>query len=423
MKLDNIKVAIFDSELRTNFFPLTLTRPTFDLHFGTSSLLHRVESRLGVKADYLYVPDYLKMVVRENHISAKVNEPISQKCLVVNPLLGNSPELWKALEDALSRNESAIFVDESGSTAFALLDELRTEWVEKNFLKTGHPMRSILTEGESSVLLRHPWRLVDENSIEVARIYTSDKHGQTHLPSGPEIIGEKFSISPTAEIQRFVTLDSRNGPIIIQDNTRIESFTYLTGPCFIGKNVIIKSARLGHGSSVADSSRVAGEVEQSIISEYTNKSHEGYVGHSFIGSWVNLGALTTTSDLKNTYGEVKVSIDGKTVGTGSVKVGAYVADMAKTGIGSTITCGKSIGVSSHAMGNVQSNIPSFTMHSGTPRAREVEIYIDSAIETQRRMMKRRGVAISEAYISMIKSVFKLTKNDRLRQRVSKGRFR
>jgi glucose-1-phosphate thymidylyltransferase len=167
---------------------------------------------------------------------------------------------------------------------------------------------------------------------------------------------------------------------------------------------------------------VSGEIEQSIISNYTNKNHDGFVGHSIVGSWVNLGALTTTSDLKNTYGEIKVNVGGKQVNTGHNKVGAFIGDMAKTAIGTMISSGKSVGVSSFAMGAVTSDIPSFTISAGVPRSRVVEMYIDSAIETQRRMMSRRGIKISDAYISLIKSVFKMTKLDRSSHHVSKGKF-
>lgn len=423
MRSDNILLAVFESDLRENFFPLTLTRPTFDLPFGTHTLLGRIESRLGVKSDYLYVPDYLKTVAQENHPGTKLNEWISQRCLAISSLVSNSPQLWRALEKALSSKKTSLYVDESGRPVFAVLDELKPEWIHRNFPKAGFPARTVVQENELAALMYFPWNAVNDNGGEIERSYTMNERSLADTRSGGlETMGEKIAVSSGAEIQRFVTLDSRNGPIIIENNARIESFSYLTGPCFIGEGAVIKSGRVGHGSTISNFSRVAGEVDQSIISEYSNKSHEGYVGHSFVGRWVNLGALTTTSDLKNTYGEVKASIGTKTVKTGSDKVGAFIGDMAKTGIGTMITCGKSIGVSAHALGRVQSSVPSFTMHSDSTRASLVEIYIDSAIETQRRMMKRRGIAMSESYTSMIKKVFKLTKDDRRKQHVSKGKF-
>lgn len=423
MRLDNVKLAVFDSNARENFFPLTLTRPAFDLCFGTSTLLRRIEARLGLRVEYLCVPEYLAKLVKENHPGTSVNENISQRCLVINSLVSNQPEIWRSIEGALASNENSVFVDGSNSPVFAVLEEFKPEMIAKNFPRSKVPGRTVLQETKSPSLIRFPWMLINENALEIERSYTTKELVGTDLPSGPEKFGEKIIVSPGTEIQRFVTLDSREGPIMIGENARIESFSYLTGPCFIGSNVIVKSARIGHGSTISNHSRVAGEVEQSIISEYSNKSHEGYVGHSFIGSWVNLGALTTTSDLKNTYGEIKASVRGKTIKTGSVKVGAFLGDMAKTGIGTTITCGTSIGVSSYVLGEITSNIPSFTLYSDSSRVSTVEIYIDSAIETQMRMMRRRGVTTTENYIAMIKNVFKLTKEDRRKHKVSNGRFR
>ena len=376
-----------------------------------------------MEAEYLYVPDYLCKLARETHPRATVNENIPQKCLVINSLISNAPEVWRSIESAVMSGESAVFVDDSETPVYAVLDELKPEWISKNFPRSRAYRHRVISMTKSTSLMRYLWTLIDENAQEIERSYSSNRHFDVGLPSSCEKFGEKILVSPDTEIQRYVTLDSREGPIIISENARIESFSYLTGPCFIGKKAVVKSARVGHGSTISNNSKVAGEVEKSIVSEYSNKNHEGYVGHSFIGSWVNLGAQTTTSDLKNTYGEIKVSVGGKILKTGLVKVGAFIADMAKTGIGTTITCGKSIGVSSHVLGNVSSNVPSFTMHSDSPRLSAVEIYIDSAIETQKRMMSRRGIAVSEAYVSMIKNVFKLTGNDRRANRVSKGRFR
>lgn len=424
MKLDEVRLVAFESSLTTNFYPLTLTRPTFDLAFGTSTLLQRIEEKLGQKFEYLYVRDYIEDVVKNDHRNVRVNEPISEKCLAINPLVKDSPQIWSELERALTQNETTVFHDNTGVVVFALLDELSPEMIAKNWINYRSRKHLLTSQDLTPSVLRYLWDLVAQNSeairIGFARTYESRVK---NTPSSFEMLGDEFSIAPSAEIQRFVTLDSRSGPVIIDDNSRIESFSYITGPCYIGKNVTVKSARIGGGTSVLQSSRVAGEIDQSIISGYTNKNHEGFIGHSFIGSWVNLGALTTTSDLKNTYGEIKVRVGDKKVNSGSIKVGSFLADMAKTGIGTTITCGKSIGVSSHALGTVQTDIPSFTMYSGSPRSEAVEIYLDSAIETQRRMMKRRGVEISEAYVSMIKSVFRLTRNDRTKGRVSRRKFR
>ena len=414
---------VFESSLRTNFYPLSLTRPTFDLYFGTGTLLSRIEERVSSKATDLFVPEYLQGITQENHPDAKVNVGDSGRCLIVNSLIADRPEIWHAIEQAVTENTEIIFVDSSGVPLFGILEGITPKQVDREFRKQSIKTKHIESEIDDFALVRFPWVLVEQNGLAITTDFSGKYSDKQHAEGEFESRGNKFSISSMADIERYVTLDSRNGPIIIEDGVHVQSFSHLTGPCFIGKGSVVKSAKIREGTTIAEFCRVSGEIEQSIISNYTNKNHDGFVGHSIVGSWVNLGALTTTSDLKNTYGEIKVNVGKKQVKTGHNKVGAFVGDMAKTAIGTLINSGKSIGASAFALGIVTGDIPSFTIYSGLPKSRAVEMYIESAIETQSRMMSRRGIKISDAYISMIKSVFKMTKRDRLTSHVSKGKFK
>ncbi len=217
-------------------------------------------------------------------------------------------------------------------------------------------------------------------------------------------------------------MDSRHGPIIVDDLAVIQSQSHITGPCYVGEKSVIKSARVREDTSIGRECRVGGEVEASIISDYSNKNHDGFIGHSIIGSWVNMGALTTNSDLKNTYGEIRATVKSRDIKTGSVKVGCFIADMAKTSIGSLISSGNSIGVSSQVFGLVLENVPSFAMHAKSLQAESREIYIDSAIKTQQRMMERRGVTMTQSYSDMMKYVFEITSEDRAARGVRPGKF-
>ena len=422
MKLGNLRLAVFESSLRTNFYPLTLTRPAFDLSFGTGTLLSRIEERVSSKATDLFVPDHLQGTTQENHQDAKVNDSVSGKCLIVNSLIADRPEIWHAVEQTTVENSEILHVDSSGTLVFGILEETSPKLVQLTFKRARAKTKRIESEIDDLALVRFPWKLVEQNGLAITNDFSGRYSERQYAEGQFESRGSKFSVSSMADIERYVTMDSRNGPIIIEDGAHVQSFSHLTGPCFIGKGSVVKSAKIREGTTIAEFCRVSGEIEQSIISNYTNKNHDGFVGHSIVGSWVNLGALTTTSDLKNTYGEIKVNVGGKQVNTGHNKVGAFIGDMAKTAIGTMISSGKSVGVSSFAMGAVTSDIPSFTISAGVPRSRVVEMYIDSAIETQRRMMSRRGIKISDAYISLIKSVFKMTKLDRSSHHVSKGKF-
>jgi len=134
-------------------------------------------------------------------------------------------------------------------------------------------------------------------------------------------------------------LDAGNGPIVVERDALIEPHSFIAGPCWIGAGTHVLGGKLGGGVSLGPVCRVAGEVEESIFQGFANKRHHGFVGHSIVGAWANLGALTTTSDLKNNYGPVRVSIGGKVHDTGESKVGAFLGDHVKTAIGTLLTTG------------------------------------------------------------------------------------
>jgi len=418
-----MRLVVFESSLRANFRPLSLTRPTFDLNFGIGTLLSRIEQRVGNKASDLYVPEYLRDVTQEKHPEVKVNEEVSQKCLLVNALIGGRDEVWATIDQAVSENIDVLSFDSQRNLVFGIAEEANPDQFARKSKWSSSRAKPFVPEVDESALLRFPWKLVEENESAITEDFSRKYFDRQHFEGNCETRGSAFSISNDADLERFVTLDSRKGPIIIEDEAQIQSFSHLCGPCFIGKGSIVKSARIREGTTIGENCRVGGEVEQSIISDYSNKNHDGFIGHSIVGSWVNLGALTTNSDLKNTYGEIKVNLGKKQVRTGSVKVGVFIGDFAKTAIGVMIGSGKSIGASAQALGNVYDDVPSFTIYSGGPRNKAVEMYIDSAILTQKRMMARRGISMTGALETMMKSVFKMTRRDRTDHHVSKGKFK
>ena len=167
-----------------------------------------------------------------------------------------------------------------------------------------------------------------------------------------------------AKIHPMVVLDAEHGPIFIDVGAEIHPFSRIEGPCFIGRNTIVLGAKCREGNSIGPMCRIGGEVEESIIQGYTNKYHDGFLGHAYVGQWVNLGALTTNSDLKNDYSEVKVTLDGRTqISTGSNKFGALIGDHAKTSIGVMLNTGTYVGAMTLLVASgklLPKFIPSFT---------------------------------------------------------------
>jgi UDP-N-acetylglucosamine diphosphorylase/glucosamine-1-phosphate N-acetyltransferase len=420
--LNDSRIAICETSLRENFYPLTYFRPAADLFFGTQTLLSKIQNKIDTPVTDIFVPAYLKGRAREIHPKIAVNEHIPRKCVVINPLTLLNEEIWSFFQNALKEHGQFLVIDSSGNLVFGRLDEADPNLLGKSIkARRGIKIIQIPEKLDSECLIRYPWDLVSRNSSEIMSNVSQKKDFRRGAPSC-EVRGKNFSISETADIERFVTIDTRSGPVIVDDQVEIQSFSHLTGPCFIGKKTKVKSAKIRSGTSVGENCRVSGEIEATIFSEFSNKSHDGFLGHSLVGSWVNLGALTSNSDLKNTYGKIKADLGQKVVETGLIKVGVTIGDMAKTAIGTLVMSGKIIGTGAHVFGVVLENAPSFTMYAKSYGAKSAEIEEDSAIATQKRMMERRGLTMSAEMQSLIRSVYKMTKGERAIQRVVKRRF-
>lgn len=174
------------------------------------------------------------------------------------------------------------------------------------------------------------------------------------IPAGCHIVGDAKDlwISSSANILPGCVFDTRKGSIILDEQVEISSFTYIEGPAYIGRNAKIDNARITGACSIGRECRIGGEVENSIFQDFSNKHHEGFIGHSVVGRWVNLGALSTTSDLKNNYGEVKLQLPDtfvpsntrETLNTGTIKFGSIIGDTSKIAIGTMLNTGSVIDV-------------------------------------------------------------------------------
>ncbi len=207
-----------------------------------------------------------------------------------------------------------------------------------------------------------------------------------------------------------IVLDASKGPIIIESDVQIMAHSFVQGPCHIGKGSIIKAgAQIYSGTVLGPVCKIGGEVEQSIFHGYANKQHQGFVGHSYVGEWVNLGALTTTSDLKNTYGEIDVLLRGKKVQTGLRFLGALIGDHTKTAIGTCLSTGTVIGIHSsiHDIGEFPpKEISSFCWGTKELSNSNNGIYeLEKALTIAEIVMNRRGKLITSAQKQLFRQEF------------------
>lgn len=195
-----------------------------------------------------------------------------------------------------------------------------------------------------------------------------------------------------ATIEPNVVLDATAGPICIGAASTVHAFTRLVGPCYVGRNSSILGDRVA-ASAVGDVCKVRGEMSNTIVLGHANKGHDGFVGHSYLGRWVNLGAGTITSNLKNTYGSVTLWTPKGTRDTGMQFLGTLFGDHAKTGIGTCLTTGTVLGSGANVYGAAMPPkvVPPFSWGSAPPYS----VYrLDKFLDVAERMMERRHITLS-----------------------------
>jgi glucose-1-phosphate thymidylyltransferase len=218
--------------------------------------------------------------------------------------------------------------------------------------------------------------------------------------------------SESATIGQYTIIDTSKGPIVIEAGAQIGPYTLLRGPIYIGaKTKILEHSAIKDAVTLCHTTKIGGEVEASIVEPYSNKQHHGFLGHSYLGSWINLGAGTCNSDLKNTYGTVNMEYPFGRATTNMQFLGCIMGDYSKTAINTGIFTGKVIGVCSMMYGFVTSNVPSYVNYArlfGQVAGLPPEVMVS----TQQRMFSRRNVEQRGCDIQLIYDMHRLTQSER-----------
>jgi UDP-N-acetylglucosamine diphosphorylase/glucosamine-1-phosphate N-acetyltransferase len=214
----------------------------------------------------------------------------------------------------------------------------------------------------------------------------------------------QIHIAPGARVKPGVVLDAEEGPIHIDRDALVQPNVVLEGPCYIGPGSIVRpGAAIRGGTTIGPVCKVGGEIEASIIHGYTNKQHHGFLGHSYVAEWVNLGADTVTSDLKNTYGTIRVFINGVGVETGEHLIGSIIGDHSKTGIGTILPTGCVIGVAASVF--TQRPLPKFIPSFAWLTDEGMTSYrVEKAVQIARTVMLRRDVCLSDEERQLLEQV-------------------
>ncbi len=400
------------NEKRYHFDPLALSRPIWELRCGMTSLGEKLVARFGTSDVACFVPPYMAAVYAEQ-TGRPVNDPAT---LAGDDLLVVSGRVKADRLDLEGTGPSLVAADADGEILLARIAQTDLAGLETGSIDEllESAKAELPAAGVEVPAWNYTWELVLENPEQLTRDFAaagrSGFEGTVEQPGAVRGSKSDVYVAPGALIHPMVVLDAAEGPIYIDEDAEIHPFTRIEGPCYIGRKSILFGAKCREGNSIGPVCRIGGEVEESIIHGYANKYHDGFLGHAYVGEWVNLGAMTTNSDLKNDYTSVSVTLDGHApIDTGSTKVGSLIGDHVKTSIGTLLNTGAYVG----AMALIATNgkllpkfIPSFAWFLGgvvTKGFGKRKLY-----ETAAAAMVRRGCEWTPAQEDMWNEIFNIT---------------
>lgn len=402
-------IILFEDNLTTQLFPATIARAAFTINVGTYRLLD-LARRVSENTEAIVRP-YLKELVHSDFPDLWTPDrgERSEPVLILNARVVPHIDIFERLKQLIQQGVSGVVSTDHGIACalFSRHNPLPHDLVGSSQL-LGIIADMNLPPLDISVPMLEYAHDVVRHHIRIMRDNLNDRLGNGKYT---EIADGVFS-ADGKPLGQFCVADTSRGPIVLESDVSIEPFCFFRGPVYVGtKTKIIEHSALKDSVSLGSTAKVGGEVEASIIESFSNKQHHGFLGHSYLGSWVNLGAGTSNSDLKNTYGEVLMEYSNKKIKTGMQFVGSFIGDYAKTAINTSIFTGKTIGACSMVYGFVTTNVPSFVNYARS-FGQVTETAVDILIQTQARMFARRGVEQRRCDIQLLRDIYEMTKHER-----------
>ena len=378
----------FDDVRARHFEPFALTRPGSELRAGTSLIRKRWERATGLKSAGFISSPHLAHFEEGNappSLSPKLEIPagsilVNTRCVIPMDIDLKGFDLLMCEGVACAVRLARAFP--VSQFADGLIDIGSIQTTLGGLRIKGRWMNNVW-----DFIATLPEQLMEDIPLRAKALGASAKTKAAKLGEYGVFVEEGAQIAPQ------VVLDATAGPILIRSGAVIAPFTHLVGPVSVGRDSQILGDRVA-GSSIGDHCKVHGELSGSIFLGHGNKTHTGFVGHSYLGRWVNLGAVTTTSNMKNTYGPVQLWTPSGVRDTGQQFLGTFFGDHAKTGIGTMLTTGCVIGAGASVFGaNMPPKVvPPFAWGDGEP----YESYdVTKFLAVAERAMARREVALGE----------------------------
>jgi len=416
-----MRVCLFEDCGAVDLEPLSLTRPVFELLCGLTSLAAKQSRFFPPGPRGVLLRPQLADLYRLTATALPVNDLAWLRAGPV--LLVNGRWLPPSIPLPLAELSGPCVALVDGEVAYAVvnpehladcsantLDDCLTTW------KVTLPHRAA-----GGRLFRYLWELVQYNGEQILADWQTAGPPFEAQPDGADrpglaVIGPRdhLIIHPTARVEPMVVADTTRGPIFIDREAVVTAFTRLEGPCAIGPRTQVQGAKLRAGITLGPDCRIGGEVECSIVQGHSNKVHDGFLGHAYVGEWVNLGAGTQNSDLRNDYGEITMTVNGRRVSTGLTKVGCFLGDHTKTGLGTLLNTGTNAGVFCNLLpgGLLPKYVPSFASWWNEQLTDRAELA--SLLRTAADVMRRRHVVFTETHAALYRTLFEQSAAERRR---------
>lgn len=413
-----MNIVVFEDDLASQLYPATIGRPAFEVSCGSYRLIELL-GRLGHP---------IRAVVRPHlQESLKANSPelLAGPCKPPGPVLLVNARL---VPTAGALGRLAAMIRAGRPAVFRCGDSVSAALLQVNHPPSDHGFDSSdVDSSDANSLDVATW--VDQSQLEPADGelpllgYAHDlvryhqaalgENLQDRLARGEyKEIADGLFAAPGATLGQYVVVDAVQGPVVLEEGANIGPYCYLSGPAHVGaRSRVIEHSAIKDGVALGHTAKIGGEIEASTIEPYTNKQHHGFLGHSYLGSWVNLGAGTCNSDLKNTYGSVSMDYGGRKVATGMQFIGCIIGDYAKTAINTSVFTGKTIGACTMVYGFVTTNVPSFVNYARS-FGQVTEVPVEVMIATQKRMFARRNVAQRPCDVQLLRDMYELTRHER-----------
>jgi UDP-N-acetylglucosamine diphosphorylase / glucose-1-phosphate thymidylyltransferase / UDP-N-acetylgalactosamine diphosphorylase / glucosamine-1-phosphate N-acetyltransferase / galactosamine-1-phosphate N-acetyltransferase len=401
-----MNICIFEDFFIHNLTPVNYLRHTSELICGALTLQEKILSSLPNKTKLtLHSRRHIAGNCGEKFPKTEVNNlPEGEYVFLNSRVLFDEKNIKQILKhfkkeknSALTQDKTVIAFTTSEEKTKQLREVINTDESDSkddNLISLGDIEWLNLTKSETNdyKLINYASDLVLYNEEELRKDLKQLIKGK-----------KKLHISSKNKSAKNIVFDTSHGSIYIGKNTVIEPFSYIQGPVYIGDNCTVRAGSLLYGPvSIGDWSKVSGEITHSVLHSYVNKQHLGFLGHSYLCEWINLGAGTTTSNLKNNYSKISININGQNVNTGSIFLGSIIGDHTKTGIQSMMNTGTLVGISSNLYGAGYHNklIKSFSWNDASSGG-QTSYDLAKAIQTAKVSMSRRKVEMSKAYEDML----------------------